>query len=287
MLKKQLEESKNKREIPIMPTFSQMLQQPQAKTFTNKAIKNSQEKHTIFITSQTGENIKAVQEKFCKQVNPVKDRIKIKNMRSTNKVLIVETESKQDLEKIMNNQELAKELKVEPPRKRNPLMIIYDVQTNWTEDYIKTSIYNQNIKDLISKEDFDNGFTLKFKTGPREKTTVNHVAEVDPKVRKALLTSYKIYMGFYSLSIKDYIVVPRCLKCYDLGHVAKHCKEEEQNCSHCGGQKHQKAECPKKGEDQTCIPCQKRNKTCKEKGKECKTYKLMMERLIQKTNYGE
>lgn len=102
----------------IQPTFADIIQK-QPVTFTNSIIKKSQVKNTLFITSNKGEEIKTIQEKFTKNINPAKEGIKIRNMRTTQKMLIVETESKEDLEKITMNQKLKDELQMEPPRKKN------------------------------------------------------------------------------------------------------------------------------------------------------------------------
>lgn len=268
----------------IQPTFADIIQK-QPVTFTNSIIKKSQVKNTLFITSNKGEEIKTIQEKFTKNINPAKEGIKIRNMRTTQKMLIVETESKEDLEKITMNQKLKDELQMEPPRKRKPLIAIYDLQSKWDNDYIKEAIYVQNLKDKITYDEFYNGFSLKFKTGPRDKPTVHHVAEVEPKIRKLLLNQHRLYLGFYATRIKDYIVVPRCMKCQDFGHVGKHCSAEGHTCGHCAG-KHQKAECQNKDKEQVCVPCNKRNKKCKG-GNDCQTYKMMMERLVEKTDYGQ
>lgn len=256
-------------------------------TINNKnTLKVEPPKHTLFISSNKGENVKNMQKKFTTTINPVKDGIKIRNMRATNKMLIIETETKEDLEKIVKNKKLAEDLKMEPPKKRRPLMVFYDIQTSADNDYIQNAIYEQNLKDQITREEFNEGFTLRFKTGPKDKPTVHHVAEVHPRIRHLLLQQYRTYVGFNAIRAKDYLVVPRCIKCQDIGHVAKHCKAEENTCSHCGEQGHNKNECPKKDQPPVCIPCKNRKKECKEKGKDCKTYIMMMERLIQKTDYG-
>ena len=164
-------------------------------------------------------------------------------------------------------------------------MIIYDFPRAKNEQEIKDTIYYQNFEEAFSKEEFMLMFNLRFKAGPRGKSTVHHVAEVSADLRKLILNKGKLYLDFISHSVKDYIVVARCLKCQDLGHVAKYCRKQNSSCSHCGEQDHVKAECQKKEQPAVCIPCSLRKKKCKGE-KECPTYRMMLERLIQKTNYG-
>lgn len=110
------------------------------------------------------------------------------------------------------------------------------------------------------------------------------VAEMSNAIRKALLRTSKIYVGFRCISAKDYIVVARCNKCRDLGHVAKYGTKDEA-CEHCGSNGHKKDACPKKAAPATCIPCLRKGKKCTQKTTDCPTHKLMLERLIQKTGY--
>lgn len=282
-LKKELE---NRTVNPTPISFAEIVKQDKHINKTSIAQK-TQTKHTLFITSKDKkESIKTIQQKFTKNIDPVREGIRIRNLRTANNTLIVETEAIEDIEKITNNKKLATDLKMEPVKKRKPLMILYDLQTEWEEEEIKRAIYEQNLKDKMDREEFNNGFNLKFKTGPREKRTVHQVAEVDAKIRRILVRQERIFIGFHAIRIKDYQVVARCLKCQDLGHVAKHCKNEQQICGHCG-QEHKKEDCPNKQKEPTCIPCQKRNKKCKERGNNCQTYKIMLERLVAKIDYGQ
>ena len=41
-------------------------------------------------------------------IKPAKDKIKIRNLRSTERIIIIETETEQDIDKIMSNKELIK-----------------------------------------------------------------------------------------------------------------------------------------------------------------------------------
>lgn len=241
---------------------------------------------TLFITGKDGEAVKEVQNHLTRNVNPRKEKIKIKSMRTTKNVLILETETQEDANKIMQNEKISEKLKCEPPRKRRPLLILYDVPSDATNEELVDTIYEQNFEGEVTKEQFTESFKLKFKTGPREKPTVHHVAEVDPVLRKKLMVRRKIYIGFRSVNIKDYQVVARCLKCQDLGHVAKFCIKTSSTCAHCGEEDHSKAQCEKKDQPATCIPCKRRGKKCTKKGTDCLTYTLLLERQIQRTDYG-
>ena len=246
-----------------------------------------QNKHTVFV-SANGMDAKEVRKVFTENVYPVRDKIKINKLTTTAKLLIVETESAEDVQKLTNLESLkAINVKVDPPKKRNPLMIIYDIPSSSTNEEIVDTIYAQNFEDIMTKDQFNTHFKLRFKTGPKDRRTFHYVVEVKAKLRNEARKRGKVFMGFTAHNIKDYTVVARCLRCQDLGHVKKYCKHEKTVCSHCGEEDQLKAECEKRRQSPTCIPCKLRNKTCTANKKDCPTYQLMLERLISRIDYGD
>ena len=89
-------------------------------------------------------------------------------------------------------------------------------------------------------------------------------------------------MGFSAVSVKDYIVVA---KCGDLGHTKTRCELPEV-CDTYGKSGHKKAECPNKEAPRVCISCGLRKRNCAEKRENCPTYNVMLDRLIQRIDYG-
>ena len=132
----------------------------------------------------------------------------------------------------------------------------------------------------MTETEFSEQFELRFKAGPRNRNIEHHVAEVSPMIRKVLLGKGRVYMDFTFHSVKCYVVVARCLKCQDMGHPAKYCKRSNASCSHCGEQDHLKMTVRRR-----FIPCMIKTKTCADR-KECPTYRLMMERLVSRIDYG-
>ena len=205
-------------------------------------------------------------------------------MRTTKNLVIVETSSQDDVHKLMKNPKLERQLvKVEPPRKRSPLVIFYDVNSVFTVRRSNKTYTLKTWRVQYPQNDFDQGFKLRFKTGPRGKATVHIVCEVSPQIWKLMVGKGRTFIGFSSHSTKDYVVVQRCLTCQDFGHI-KYCQRGAV-CSHCGDTKHEKANCGKKDTPAKCIPCSLRNKTCAPNIRECPTYHMMTERLIASTDY--
>ena len=244
-------------------------------------------KHTVFISSSEGKDAKEIQKILTTSVNPVTDRIKIRNMRTVNKLLIVETGSQGDVEKLQGHKKLEElNIKVELPRKRKPLVIFYDVPSVLTDAEFRDGVFAQNLEGEISQEDFARNFKPKFRSGPRGRATVHHVCEVSPELRKLLIGRGRTYVGFTSHPTKDYAVVPRCLTCQDLGHVKKYCQKAAV-CAHCGEIGHMKSDCQKKDAPAICRPCSLRGRTCNADLKVCPTHKILLDRLVARTDYGE
>jgi len=82
---------------------------------------------------------------------------------------------------------------------------------------------------------------------------------VPKQIRQILLQNPKVYIG-YEVTIKDYLVVTQCLKCFDYGHIANYCKNEAR-CGICWEKDHKKNECKEKGK-KVCVPCHQRSKKC-------------------------
>ncbi|XP_072397385.1 uncharacterized protein [Diabrotica undecimpunctata] len=254
-----------------------------AKTESEIKIEMQKQSNTLFITSDNAQTEKKAQEQFTQVLDPRQSKIRINRMRTTGKAFIIETTSKEDLEKICNVKKVKEQFKSEFLRKRKSMVIIYDIPSNEKEEDIVDKIHMQ-IFEGMSKKEFAEGFRIRFKTGPRGKLTVHYVAEVFPDLRKRLISN-RIFIGFFSVNAKDYIVVPKCVKCQDLDHVIKHCTKETA-CSHCG-EGHAKKDCSKTGQPRVCIPCKIRVKICNKDTKDCPTYKMLLDRFIQKADYGK
>ena len=243
-------------------------------------------RHTVFLSAE-GKDGKAVQKTLTTKLDPAKHKIKIRNIRTTAQAVVLAVDSKEDCEKLLHNESI-QEAKVvaELPRKHNPLMIVYDTLVPPQLEDLKTQIFTQNFEGAIPQEEFDNGFNFRFRTGPRDRATVHQVVEVSARIRHAIISKGRLFAGFSSHPVKDYVVVAKCHKCQDLGHVAKWCKAEKAVCAHCGEQDHTKQECQKSKLAAVCIPCKNRNKRCSVSRADCPTHKLLFERLIERTDYG-
>ena len=261
-LRKQLEDK------PKQLTYAQLVQKPTPPV--NAKVKQIEENKdrsmfTIFIKGKQGESAKQIQQELTKKIDPLKEKINVTAMRMTEKAVIIETENEDGAQKIMNNKELADKFNCKRQRKNRLLVILYNVPSNITFEELSETIYVQNFEERMNKNEFEESFKPRFKAGPRDRPSVHVVAEVSPKLRKDIIEKRRLYSNFQAIAVKDYLTVPRCSTCQDLGHISKYCSKSTTICSHCGKENHTKKECSQQNLPPICIPCTLRKKSCKAK----------------------
>ena len=115
-----------------------------AKAQNIENVKNTNKGCTIFICSKEEEGVKEDQRHFTTVLNPRQDKIKIRSMRATKNGLVVETETNEDANKILSNQEVNDKLKCELAWKRRPLLILYDIPSDMPQEEVLDTIYEEN-----------------------------------------------------------------------------------------------------------------------------------------------
>jgi len=132
-------------------------------------------------------------------------------------------------------------LKIEEPRRIEPMIIIYDVEKEYNPEELKEKLILKNI-DGIGEEDFEElcrkiHFRRGFSTNNPNR--LNWVVQMDDKICRHQIAKKRVYMNWRSHNIKEYINVIRCFKYHGYGHIAKFCNQDEL-CETCGekGHKH-------------------------------------------------
>lgn len=228
-------------------------------------------------------------ERIMGTIKPEKEKLKIRNVRKIrNNGILIETETKEDLSMLLCNKKLVEAgLKAGLPSKKLPRVIIFDVPRELNEGSLAEAIHLQNV-DIMDKTQFSRDFKLVFKTGDKKKDVVNWVAEVTPDIRKILINKSRVFVGWRSCNIQDYISLTRCYRCQSFGHVAKYCKEKVDTCGHCSEEGHNFKVCPNKNRHEVCVHCKriKRPDDHSSRAKNCPVYVMALEQFINKIDYG-
>nr|CAD7405230.1 unnamed protein product [Timema cristinae] len=143
----------------------------------------------------------------------------------------------EDTENIKKGIQALEVLKCEHPRKRRPLITIFDVPSDITVEELAETGYKQNLEGRITQKEFLEGFEPRFKTGVKKRRVTNHVVEVSARVWN-LLFGGCVFLHFNGVSVKDYLVIMRCKRCR-----VKFCPKKESVCGHCGKVGHELKEC--------------------------------------------
>ncbi|KAG8238846.1 hypothetical protein J437_LFUL018295 [Ladona fulva] len=258
----------------------------------------TKEKKEILVLPKDGtqiEDAKKVKQVVMKTVDPGKENIKILSIRrSGKKGVIIQTNSNADKDKLMTGlmkENLEKEgLKLATTGKLLPKIIIFSVDRNEDMEEFKRNIYRQNLKDTsITEEQFSEGCKFKFTTGRRENKYCHKVFEVIPEIREKIMEKEKVYIGWESQFVKDYMGVSRCYNCQRFGHVAKVCREKQPICAHCAQNRHTDKDCPNQAKEERCANCFKFGKHFRHSthDKDCPAYIHALEKTIYKTDYSK
>ncbi|XP_067128374.1 uncharacterized protein [Centruroides vittatus] len=203
-------------------------------------------------------------------VDPKQLGIKIKTIRPLSegdiKIQVLEDKDLQVLKHAVQKEDaLTDKIKLVEKGKKSPKIILYNVPTDSEEQDLLKDIYNQNTKlqEGISEQEFLESTKISHSFHPKGGNHRTHtVLSVRPDIRNKFMQQGRIYLGWCSIVIDDYIDITRCYNCTGFGHTSYRCTER-QRCTHCT-KKHKFKECPNLEKDPICSNCKKHNKTVPE-----------------------
>jgi len=251
----------------------------------------------VVVIKQDGKESEEVKKKLKELVKPSEIGLKVKRLNMVRNGVIIETESEEGIQKLMENEALKKAgMTVGKPTKKNPVVMVYDVNARLNDEAVKENIFNRNMKESeIPEEDFKKEFEIRHRyqerTERKHEGKRNHlVVECSVRVRNWLRRKGNVFIEWESCRIKDYVDVTRCFKCQRYGHVAKKCTNTKEVCSHCSGE-HKYKECKKSNQREAakCANCQREgrkevNHPTSWRG--CPVYEKAVKRNNEQIDYG-
>jgi hypothetical protein len=235
------------------------------------------------------EDSEATKKAVLAAIDPTAAGIRVKAVRKTSgKGVVVVTETAKDLAMFMESPALASAgLTVSRNTGAMPRVLIYDVPREMSEAQVVETIRRQNFEDIPASKIRDQ-LKLIFRTGSRDTAMVNCVFEAAPELRKRMLSRERVYVGWGSCRVRDFLEASRCYKCQTHGHIAKMCREENDVCAHCAVSGHEVKNCPSKELPATCANCKKAGRKAKHaaSSKACPSYVAALERKAMTINYG-
>lgn len=149
--------------VPGPRSFAETLKQPKIPRITG--ISKVTTPKVLFVRSaDEKQDLEAVKEVIKKSIRPSKMGVNIKRVTKTARGVMIEAEGVEQLEKIKSCDELKdKGLVFDRPRKRDPKIMIYDVEDTDNDIEMIEDIYEQNVKDKIDIDIFKKEFHIVHK----------------------------------------------------------------------------------------------------------------------------
>lgn len=229
-------------------------------------------KNIVIISSNQQIGGEAIKGKLLDAIDPGKERWQVKRLGLTrsNKVFL-EVSTADVKNSIMNNTKLiACGLIAEEPKPRRPRLLIYNVpagnKPGIVEDAIvaerdsatRNKIREQNFPDL-KEEEWNNSFKLLFKLGKNLKEREHWVVETTQEMQTQIQGLGRLYVGYNSCRVKEFVQMDRCSKCLGSGPRRASCPRELDTCTFCSEEGHVREDCAsrKSGAKPRCAVCRR------------------------------
>lgn len=265
------------------PTYAQKASATPIQTLSQGP--RPQGKTLLLFPKNENQSSEEVKQLVKEKIRPKTQNIQVHRLsKIRNGGIAIEVQSDRETEFIRET--LAEHLDVRTPVKRKPRIILFSIDKTYSEDELLEEIHLQNFKHL-SFNNFSDNFKLKFKTGPRQQSTVNWVAECSPGLYREITLKGKVFLDWTSARVSVYKAATRCYKCQKYGHLSKDCKSQVEICGHCAGSGHDRLNCPLTRLPPKCANCPKGKADHSVHGKSCPSYINELNRLDRLTDYGD
>ena len=229
------------------------------------------------------------QVKECVMKNVSADlNIRVKAVRKTRSGgLAIEAASESELKMLSECKKFGElGLKVEPPRKIGPKVVVFDVENEMTNDEFMKELYERNLKRAnVSENEFRQRARVVTRTNKKGVNVGNVIVELSVSMHEILLNEGRVYVKWRSCKVRDFVNVLRCHRCFAFGHMMRECSVKERLCERCGESGHLRDKCKSAC---VCRNCKMRGRKADHSvmSQECPEYVRMIERERARVNDG-
>jgi len=185
-----------------------------------------------------------------------RNKLKVRNIRKLrNKGIAIEVNSQVDVDIINRSNLESVDLVITAPKKQNPNIVIYDVDKDCSRDELKEDFIEKNLPWSTSQErcDLEQAVNFKYSFKSKNDRMVNWVVQLPGSHFHKIINAERVFMGWKTYRIKEYINIVRCFKCHGYGHIAM-CSVPKQLCDYCSSEEHAREDCKQRGAP-LCINC--------------------------------
>lgn len=198
-----------------------------------------------------------VRERLKTLVDPGRASVCVKSVRAVHGGVLVETRTEKELDFFRDSEAIREGgLTVsapEPPRRR---VGIFAVPAEITEEVVMAALRRQGAPDMEEGEFRAAVRLARIINAKRAGARVTHwVLEATPTVANQLIVGRRVFLGWHSCLVRDYVEADRCLRCLRFGHRSWSCQKPAMTCGWCAGDGHAAAECPARGQSPCCVNC--------------------------------
>jgi hypothetical protein len=245
------------------------------------------------LTSGPGDSAEATRLALIKSLDPRKVGIQVSRVtkRRDNSIAITLPNKLQATKLMTSGQIKSSGLVAALMTERRPRVLIYDLpgigKSAEEEAQILEAIVEQN-PFLGEAKDFAKTMKVVRKLGKQGAQWQHWVVEVNPEHRQKLVESGRVFLGWRSSRVVDFVEPSRCYKCQRFGHTSVRCTSQLV-CGHCSKAGHGAANCPHKQESPVCALC--KDIKGADPGhvagsKKCPAVERAKQWLINSTSYG-
>lgn len=184
-----------------------------------------------------------IEEKVKAILEPRKKKIRLLAVRKVKDCKVLLTcASQEEIERVECLLKGKKDLVVERTKKKDPLVLLKNLQNYNTEEDIIESLRGQNAEMWTDLAEGEFRVSERYRRRARNQKECMVVLQVSPEMWTRMTSVGKVHIDMQYVNVCDQSPLVQCTKCLRYGHGRKQCKEEADCCGHCGGP-HLRADC--------------------------------------------